>query len=207
MKIGIIGAGRIGEAEARLFVQAGHEVALSNSREPSTLAPLVTDIGHGVRAIGPAEAAKFGDVVLLAIPFGAYAALPAEQLQDKIVIDASNYYPQRDGQIDMGEDTSSEFLARRLPGARVVKAFNTIYWERLRDEGHPDMPLDQRLAVFVASDDVEAKDVVQALIEESGLAAVDTGSLADGGRRQQPGSDIYNVPLTAREARERLSPA
>ena len=92
-----------------------------------------------------------------------------------------------------------------MPGARIVKAFNTMYYQRLQDEGRPEADLDDRLAIFVAGDDVEAKAVVSKLIEEIGFAPVDTGSLREGGRRQQPGSPIYNVPIKPAEAREELA--
>jgi predicted dinucleotide-binding enzyme len=92
--------------------------------------------------------------------------------------------------------------AEQLPGARVVKAFNTIWYRRLEDEARPGF--DDRLAVFQAGDDVEAKTLVAGLIEEIGFAAVDSGSLAEGGRRQQPGSDIDNKPFTRAEAEAAL---
>ena len=102
MKIGIIGAGNIGATAARLFADAGHDVAISNSHGPETLSELVEDIGGLVQAATIDEAADFGDVVLEAIPFGRYEELPADRLAGKIVIDASNYYPGRDGEIDLG---------------------------------------------------------------------------------------------------------
>jgi hypothetical protein len=103
------------------------------------------------------------------------------------VIDANNYYPSRDGQIaelDSGTTSSSELLARHLPDARIVKAFNTMFFRTLAEKGEAGTPRDQRLAILVSSDDEDAKAVVSSLIEEIGFAAVDMGSLADGGRRQ-----------------------
>jgi predicted dinucleotide-binding enzyme len=138
MKIGIIGAGHIGGTAARLFVDAGHQVAIGNSRGPDTLQDLITDLGENARAATPAEAAQFGEVVLVAIPLKDYTSLPADELRGKIVIDAMNYYPGRDGQfaqLDSGESTSSELVAAQLPGARVVKAFNTIWFEHLKAQG------------------------------------------------------------------------
>ena len=95
MNVGIIGSGNIGATAARLFADAGHDVAVSNSRGPESLAPLVEEIG--ARAATVEEAAAFGDVVLVAMPFFAYETLPAEALAGKVVIDAMNYYPARDG--------------------------------------------------------------------------------------------------------------
>lgn len=200
MKIGIIGAGNIGKAAAKLFVRAGREVAVSNSRGPETLRDLISSLGPNARAATPEEAAAFGDVVLEAIPFGRYRELPAAALAGKIVVTASNYYPQRDGELDLGGRSQSELVAAHLKGARVVKAFNTIYFEHLRTQGDPSRPLPARRAIFIAGDDAEAKRVVSNLIEEIGFAPVDTGTLRDGGRRQEPGTAVYNKVLTAAEA-------
>jgi len=201
MRIGIIGSGKIGGTAAKLFGAANHEVAISNSRGPASLAQLVAPLGSRVRATTVGEAATFGEVVLVAIPLGKYRTLPAGDLAGKIVIDAMNYYPQRDGELHLGALTSSELVARFLPGARIVKAFNTMYFETLGANGEPGRPVDERLALFVAGDDADANAIVSRLIEEIGFAPVDTGSLRDGGRLQQPGSPIYNKPMTARDAR------
>ena len=142
--------------------------------------------------------------MLLAIPLGQYTTLPADRLRGKIVVDAMNYYRQRDGQLPLDGLTSSELVARHLAGARVVKAFNTMYFQTLASEGNPSAPVDERLALFLAGDDAAAKAVVARLIEEIGFAPIDTGTLHEGGRRQQPGSDIYNTPLTGAEARAAL---
>src|SRR5688572_30407020 len=124
MKIGIVGSGNIGGTAARLFAKAGHEVAISNTRGPESLAELVGELGPSSKAMTVEEAVRFGDVVLVAIPLKNFGDLPAEAFREKIVIDANNYYPDRDGQIevlDRDETTSSEMLAAHLEGARVVK--------------------------------------------------------------------------------------
>lgn len=206
MRIGIVGAGMIGATAARLFVEAGHEVAVSNSRGPDSLRALVQELGGRARAAADVdEAAGFGEVVLLAVPWRSPEALPrAESVEGKIVIDAMNPYADGGGIVDLGDTTSSEETRRRLPGARLVKAFNTIWYQHLATRGRTDLPVDERHAVFLAGDDAEAKAVVARLIEEIGFAPVDTGPLREGGRRQQPGSDVYNRPMTGREAREVL---
>ena len=202
MRIGIVGAGMIGGTAARLFVRAGHEVAVSNSRGPETLRGLVNELGPRAHAATVEEAARFGDVVLLAIPWRTPEALPpAEAVQGRIVIDAMNPYREGGGLHDLGDSTSSEETQKRLPGARLVKAFNTIWYEHLATRGRTDLPLDERHAVFVAGDDAEAKAVVSRLIEEVGFAPVDTGGLREGGRRQQPGTALYNRILTGAQAR------
>lgn len=200
MKIGIIGAGHIGATAAKLFARAGHEVALSNSRGPETLADTVREIGEGAVAMTAEDAAAFGEVVLEAVPFGKYQELPAAALTDKVVISASNYYPERDGEIDFHILTQTELVAAHLEGSHVVKAFNTIYWEHLRDQGDVAKPLDERRAIFIAGDSAEAKAVVRGLIAEIGFTAVDTGVLAESSV-QEPGAVVYNRDLTAREAR------
>lgn len=208
MKIGIIGSGNIGATAARLFAGAGHEVALSNSRGGAGLEPLVAELGGRARATGIEEAARFGEVVLIAVPFGKYETLPAEAFAGKVVIDAGNYYPQRDGsfaQLDGGETTSSELVASHLRGARLVKGFNTIWFEHLAKQGDTSLPVEERRAIFLAGDDAEAKRTVARLVEEIGFAAVDTGPLGEGGRRQQVGTPVYNRELNARAAAEVLS--
>jgi predicted dinucleotide-binding enzyme len=202
MKIGIIGAGHIGATAAQLFVEAGHEIAISNSRGPETLKNLIAELGAKAQALTIEEAAKFGEVVLIAIPFGKYKTLPADAFNGKIVIDAGNYYPDRDGQfaeLDSGDTTSSELMVAHLNGARLVKAFNTIWFEHLKTQGNGDLPLEERRAIFVAGDDAEAKETVKKLIEEIGFAASDTGSLRDGGLTQEPGTAVYNRNLTLSE--------
>jgi predicted dinucleotide-binding enzyme len=203
MKIGFIGAGHIGATAAKLFAAAGHEVVISNSRGPETLKDLAGELGENVRAVSAPEAAGFGDVVFVSIPFGKYKGLPAEALDGKLVIDSNNYYPDRDGnyaELDEGKTTSSELLAGHLKGARVVKAFNTIWFEHLKIQGNTDLPPEDRRVIFIAGDDERAKETVAKLIDDIGFAAVDTGNLGEGGRRQQPGSAVYNKILKPEEA-------
>lgn len=204
MNIGVIGSGNIGATAAKLFAAAGHRVVISNSRGPETLEDLVEEIGPGVRAATVDEAAEFGEVVMEAIPFGRYGELPAEKLSGKIFITASNYSSGRDGEVDHGGLASSELIQNHLPGARVVKAFNTIYFGRLRDNGRPEAPVWERETVFLAGDDEEAKRTVSGLIEEIGFAPVDVGTLAES-RRQEPGSPVYNVAMKPDQAREALA--
>lgn len=209
MRIGIIGAGHIGGTLARAFVRAGHEVAISNSRGPETLKELVGELGERARAMTTAEAAAFGEVVVVSIPFGRYREVPAKELAGKIVIDTNNYYPQRDGhfeELDTDRTTSSEMFQAHLPGARVVKAFNAIRWDRLRDHARPPGAPD-RLGIPISGDDPEAKRTVATLIDQIGFDAVDAGSLAEGGRRHQPGTPVYVADLTGAELQTRLGRA
>ena len=203
MKIGIVGSGNIGGTAARLFVRAGHDVALSNSRGGEGLEGLVKELGDKAYATTIEKAAKFGDVVLVAIPFGNFSELPADAFKGKVVIDTGNYYPERDGKfppLDQDETTSSELMSSHLKEARLVKGFNTIYFKHLASLGDTSLPLEDRRAIFIAGDDSQAKEIVARLIEEIGFAAVDTGFLHEGGRSQQPGTALYNKEVTAREA-------
>ena len=208
MKIGIVGSGNIGGTLTKLLAGHGHEVAVANTRGPDSLADLVADAGDGARAATVEEAIDFGDLVVVAVPVYAYADLPNDGVDGKIVVDAGNYYPARDGGIEAlenDETTSTELLGDRLRGARLVKAFNTMNFRTLAADGRPGAPREERLALFLAGDDEHAKSVVAELIEELGFAAVDTGSLAEGGRRQQPGAVVYNTPMRAGDAEAALS--
>jgi predicted dinucleotide-binding enzyme len=205
MKIGIIGSGKIGATAARLFIAAGHAVAISNSRGPESLRTLVQELGANAKAMSVDEAGSYGDVILLATPWHMENAHPtAERLRGKIVIDAMNPYNPAGGFFDLDGSTSSEIVLQRIPGARLVKAFNTIYYEHLAMRGRKELPVQERHAIYLAGDDAQAKKVVAGLIEDLGFAPVDTGSLRDGGQLQQPDSPIYNQTFSAREARSFL---
>jgi 8-hydroxy-5-deazaflavin:NADPH oxidoreductase len=206
MRIGIIGAGNVGATLADLFARAGHEVAIANSRGPETLEGLVKELGDQVRAVTAEEAAEFGDVVVVAVPFGRYRDLPADALRGTIVIDAGNYYPQRDGHIaelDDDRTTSSELVQQQLPGARVVKAFNAMQAGHLRDFGREGGAA-QRYGIPVSGDDADAKRQVFELIEQLGFEPVDAGGLAEGGRKHQPGTEVYTADLSAGDLRDRI---
>ena len=201
MKIGIIGAGKIGATVARLFADAGHDVVVSNSRGAESLQQVISEIGPRVRAMTVDEAARFGDVVLLAVPWRRPEALPSpDAVKGKIVIDGMNAYAEGGVQLDLHGRTSSEFTAERLPGARLVKGFNTMWFKHLAANGRKDLPVAKRNALFVSGDDREAKQTVMKLIEDIGFGPIDLGPLVEGGRRQEPGSAIYNKPMTVEEA-------
>lgn len=207
MKIGILGAGRIGATLARHFARVGHVVAVSNSRGPATLEGLVAELGDRAHATTAEDAARFGDVVVVSVPFGRYRELPTGGLAGKVVIDTNNYYPQRDGrfeELDGDRTTSSELLQAHPQGARVVKAFNAIYWEHLRDFGRPSGD-PGRIGMPISGDDPEAKRTLAELIDEIGFDAVDAGTLAEGGRKHQPGSSVYTADLRTEELRARLA--
>lgn len=207
MQIGIIGTGRIGSTLARHCVAAGHTVAVSHAHGPETLRDLVAELGPSARATTPAEATRFGLLVIVAIPFGAYRDLPTEGLETKVVIDTTNYYPDRDGHfpdLDSDHTTSSELIQAHLRDARVVKAFNTIYWNHLRDLARPNGD-PARLGVPISGDDPGAKQVVSTLADEIGFDAVDAGTLAEGGRKHQPGTSVYATDLHTNQVYAQLT--
>src|SRR5207253_657177 len=173
------------------------------SHGPASLARLVGSLGWKAHADTPEGAVKFGNPILLAIPWRAIDELPPGDLfAEKIAIDAMNAFSAVGQVTDLGGRTSSEEVAKRMPKARLVKAFNTMGWKTLETGSRPNVA--SRIAIFLAGDDREAKAVVARLIEEIGFAPVDTGSLREGGRRQQPGSPLFGRPMTAQEARKLL---
>ena len=182
--IGFIGAGHIGGTLARLAVQRGYDVIISNSRGPATLTDLVAELGDRARAATPAEAAADADLVVVTIPVKAVPSVPVAELAGKLVIDTNNYYPQRDGQIAVLDDESvtvSGYLQQHLPTSSVVKAFNNIYYGDLGTLGVP-AGSPGRLALSVAGDDPDARQAVIALIDELGFDAVDVGPLSESWR-------------------------
>jgi len=202
VKIGVIGAGHVGGTLAARLVAAGHEVAISNSRGPETLQGAV----DGARPMTVEDAARFGEVIVVSIPFGRYREVPAEPLDGKLVIDTINYYPQRDGhfpELDDGSTTSSELLQAHLPGARVVKAFNAISWINVRDAGRP-LGDPERLGIPLSGDDERAKETVAELIDEIGFDPVDAGTLAQGGRKHQVDAPAYGKGKPTAELRSSL---
>lgn len=203
MKIGIIGAGNIGSTLARLLTKAGYSVALSNSRGPETLESLVTEIGGDIHAATAEEAARYGDIVIEAIPYGRYRQLPVDALAGKILVSAANYYPKRDGMIDFAGHTQTGLIAAYLPQTRVVKAFNTIYFKHLLEQGDTSKPISERRVIFIAGDDAEAKQEVTRLIEDLGFGVYDTGSLEES-EVQEPGAEVYTKDMTVAEARALL---
>jgi 8-hydroxy-5-deazaflavin:NADPH oxidoreductase len=208
MVIAFIGSGNIGGTVARLAVDAGHTVVLSNSRGPETLTDLVAELGDSARAATAEEAAADGDIVVVSVPFGVHTKVPAEPLAGKIVIDTNNYYHERDGrypEIDEGRQTDSGALADHLGSARVVKTFNSIYYGQLAEDGLPAGDPARR-ALPIAGDDPDAKRVVAELLDSFGYDSVDAGPLAEGWRFQRD-KPAYGPRLTASELREALAKA
>jgi len=206
MKIGIIGAGKIGGALTRRFAAVGHDVTVANSRGPQSLKGFTEETGSKASTVE--SAARNADLVVIAVPVAAVPSLPSDAFRDKVVVDADNYYPEGDGNIPDIADrslTSSRWTAAHLPGAKIVKAFNTIYAEHLVDEGRPAGAAG-RVALPVAGDDPAAKRTVMALVDEIGFDPVDAGSL-DESWRQQPNTPVYGADLDAAGVRSGLASA
>ncbi len=206
--IGIIGAGHIGSQVAYAAIGAGYDVVIANSRGPETLGSLVADLGPRARAATAEEAAAAGDFALVAVPLRAYADVPVDDLAGKVVLDANNYYPQRDGEIAALEDestTTSELLQAHLPASRVVKAFNHIYSSQITSAATAaGTPGRRALAVF--GDDADARGFAARFLDELGFDAVDGGPLAESWRiqRDTPG---YGAELDAAGLRAALAAA
>ncbi|AFI92427.1 NADPH-dependent F420 reductase [Pectobacterium parmentieri] len=198
MKIGIIGAGFVGRAIAKLALQNGHQVMLSNSRDPQSLFSLRPMIGCD---IGTAtQAALFGDIIVIAVPFTAIDNLPTQALQGKSVIDAVNYYTERDGKVaalDTRSTTTSELLAGYLLGTKITKAFNAIPMTQLESDGLPAGSANRR-ALPLAGDDEREKAIVAELYDAFGFDVVDAGKLSEGWRfeRNMPS---YCIRMTKAE--------
>lgn len=185
--IGFIGSGHIGSTLARLAIDAGHDVVMSNSRGPETLADLVAELGPHARAATPDEAGRAADIAVVTVPLRAVGSVPVASLEGKVVIDTNNYYPQRDGQIPALDDestTTAELLQAHLPTSRVVKAFNHIRFGDLATQGQAAGTPGRR-ALAIAGDDAEAKATVAALIDAFGYDVLDAGPLAEGWRFQR----------------------
>ena len=209
MRIGIIGAGNIGGALVRRFTELGHEVSVANSRGPDTLREL--EAQTGATAVTAREAARGRDVVVVTIPEKNVPQLPEDLFagvgDEVVVVDTGNYYPRhRDGRIAPIEEGMPEsvWVAQQL-GRPVVKAFNNIYAEHLRDHGRPSGS-PGRIALPVAGDDQAAKSIVMKLVDELGFDAVDAGGLNESWR-QQPGRPVYATDLDADGVRRALAEA
>ncbi len=203
-KIGIIGTGHIGGTLAKLWAQAGYDLMIS-SRHPAELQGLAHSLGPKVRVGTPREAAAFGDVVLISVP---YKALPevghelARELAGKVVLDTGNPYPQRDGPmaIEARREGTGVASAKDLPGVRLVRAFNAIKWTDLASQAHRS---GERVGIPLAGSDPGALAVAERLVRDAGFEPVVVGDLSTA-RKFDVGTPVYVQLLTARELREKL---
>jgi len=205
-KIGIVGSGRIGGTLGILLGKAGYEI-LYSSRHPDTLKDLVKTTGPKACAGNTAEAIAFGDVVILSLPMKAFRELDPkakDALKGKIVIDTSNPYPERDGAI--AEEALREpggtgsFVARLLPGARIIRAFNTVYFEDLGKTVNKD---GETIGIPIAGDDEEGLKAVVELTKQAGLDPVVVGGL-NKSKLFDVGTSVYATSASAREIKQKL---
>jgi 8-hydroxy-5-deazaflavin:NADPH oxidoreductase len=186
--VGIIGAGRLGQAMARTALRAGRRVVIANSRGPESLAPVVSELGGGVSA-GTLEQAAATGTVVIAVPWDRVpAAVQGLEWSGQIVIDATNDWAAD----HLNGRTSSELVAELVAGARVVKAANTLGADVL---GSDPQEAGGRRVLFLSGDDPDAKAAVAALFEEAGFAPIDLGDLATGGAMQQIHHPLAGVNL------------
>ena len=204
MRIGIVGAGMIGSTVAKLWADAGHEVVIA-SRHPEALKPLAEQIGPRATAGRALEAAALGTVVMITVPLKAVPDLARElkqELTGKVVLDTSNAYPRRDGpaaaEATAHPNGSAGWAADMFPGARWVKAFNTVYYKTLEREAHRD---GDRVGIPLASDDADALNVASELVRDAGFDPVIVGGLARG-REFEPDTPTYNTGRSGRQLRE-----
>ena len=192
---GIIGAGNIAQTVAKHLSSIDYSVTISNSRGVESLKSVVGSLGNGVKAASAAEAAKC-DIVLLALPWSSLSALTSlTDWTGKYVVDATNHFVTYDPDFklaDLGDKTGSEVVQQYVPGAKVVKAFNTLSFKILAAD--PRQANGQRV-LFVSGDDVNFKKEVMDMIKSLGFAPVDLGSLADGGRLQQVKGTLAGLNL------------
>jgi predicted dinucleotide-binding enzyme len=186
--VGIIGAGRLGQAMARTARRAGRDVVIANSRGPESLGSVVSTLGEGVSAATADEAAAAG-IAVIAVPWDRVPeAVQDLEWNSQIVIDATNDWAAD----DLNGKTSSELVAELVAGARVVKAGNTLGAEVL---GSDPQEAGGRRVIFVSGDDADAKADVAALFQDAGFAAIDLGDLATGGEMQQIHHPLAGVNL------------
>lgn len=199
MRIGIIGAGMIGSTLAKLWAEADHEILIS-SRHPDQLQSLVDELGPRASAGTPADAAKFGDAILLTVPLKALPALAGEigpLLHGKVVLDTGNAYEQRDGDIareaSRNPRGSAAWAAALFPQSKWVKAFNTVYYKTLASEAHRSS---DRVGIPLASDSPQALEVASQLVRDAGFQPVVVGDLGQG-KHFEPGTPVYNTGMSA----------
>ncbi|WP_432365473.1 NADPH-dependent F420 reductase [Lacticaseibacillus paracasei] len=204
MKIGMIGSGNVGQVLTQLFVQAGNEVVIAHQGSVDALEDLARVLGAEA---GTVEQAEAQEIVVLAVPFLAIKALPEPLAQDPIIIDATNYFPDRDAwiaEIERHKKTTSQIVAEHFQSSKVVKAFNTIGMTVLARLAQPEQPVD-RIAVPYAGDDEQAKKVVASLIWTIGFEPFDLGGLATSFPAQADGP-LFLVNETAPVLRQHLNP-
>jgi predicted dinucleotide-binding enzyme len=206
MKIAIIGSGKIGGTVGKLWAQAGHKVHFS-SRHPEELTSLAKESGANAASGSVEDGLKFGEVFLISIPYGALPAFGeryAARLAGKVVMETGNPYPERDGDvakqvINSGLGTGY-WSAHWLSGTKVVRAFNSVWYQTLEREAHRNPP---QVGVPLAAEDADAIETAARLVREAGFDAVQVGGLARA-REFDVGTPVYNTNMSGPELRGAL---
>lgn len=209
MNIGVIGAGMIGGTVGVLWAKAGHRVRFG-TRHPESLGPLIAEAGPNASAGTPEEAVRFGEIVFCSVPYGAWPTLApaiAPLVSGKVVLDSANPYPGRDGDfaraaIAAGEGSGVP-VARLLPGAKLARAFNSVYFKTLQTEAHR---AGDRVGIPLAGDDSAALDAAARLIRDAGFEPVVAGPLASA-RSFDPGAAVYNTGMSGADLARALGVA
>lgn len=200
MKISIIGAGHIGGTLARLFVKAGYQVMIANSRGPASLFDLSEELGAQLQPLTVEEAVKVSDIIVVSIHWRSIDFLPVFKVPGKIIVDTTNPYREDGTFYDLGDGISSAKVIDHFPGGTIVKAFNTIWFKHLGETGNIKLPVAERRVIPVAGDDKNAKSKISKIIEDIGFGPLDTGSLTEGSRLQGVQGILYNKEITVNEA-------
>jgi len=192
---GIIGAGNIGITVARHLVKAGYPVILSNSRGADSLREIVASLGTNAKA-GSLEDAVNADIVLLSLPWSQISSLTGLiDWTNKIVIDATNHfisYAPDFKVADLNGKSSSQVVAELLPGVKLVKAFNTLYFKILALDPHQ---AGGKRVLFISGDDASSKNEVGEVIKDLGFAVIDLGDIASGSKLQQAKGAVATLNL------------
>ncbi|MFY9968614.1 MAG: NADPH-dependent F420 reductase [Roseiarcus sp.] len=209
MNIGVVGAGMIGGTVGVLWAKAGHRIRFG-TRHPESLGPLLAEAAPNASAGSPEEAARFGEILFCSVPYGAWPSLApalAPLVSGKVVLDSANPYPGRDGDFARAAIAAGEGagvpVARLLPGARLVRAFNSVYFKTLQTEAHR---AGDRVGIPLASNDAAALDVAARLVRDAGFEPVVVGPLARA-RSFDPGTPVYNTGMSGAELARALGVA
>ena len=207
MKIGIIGTGAIGSILAEKLSSAGHQIKVTNTRAMPELEKIAASLGASAATIH--DVVKDVDAIIFSMPFNAYKDLPKDLLKDVprdvVVMDTSNYYPFRDGEIAELEHTPESVYISEILNRPLVKVFNNILEHTLKYKGKAAGAAD-RIAISIAGDNEAHEKVVAEIVDITGFDTVDGGSLSESWR-QQPGTPAYCTELNAADLRQALANA
>jgi predicted dinucleotide-binding enzyme len=206
-KVAILGAGHVGPVVARLAIEAGYQVSVAASGDPDEIALTLQVLAPGAEALRAADAVADADLVVLAIPLHRFGELDPAMLAGKVVVDMMNYWPEVNGflaEFDRAGAGSSEIVAGRLAGARVVKTLNHLGYHQLDEEARPAGDPERR-ALGVAGDDPAAVELVSELVERIGFDAIAIGGVS-AGRLLEPDGPVFGRPMPRAEFERSLEP-